>query len=410
MIMKSRTFFTLVFIFLVSIGCFSCKTTATDDFSIDSEIAYCRSQAMRTLVSIPSLDKIPNSMDLDSIKWRYTQAGSWTCGFWPGILWYLYEDTKDNMWREAAGKVTDMIAPLAYRKAKSHDSGFIMMCSLGNGYRLTGKPEYKEGLLHAADSLAMLYNPVVGTILSWPGMVKKENWPHNTIIDNMMNLELLFWAARNGGGQYLYDIACKHAETTMKHQFRKDYSCYHVAVYDTLDGHFIKGVTHQGLSDDSMWARGQAWAIYGYTMVYRETHDVRFLDFARKVSDVYLSRLPEDMIPYWDFNAPELSSGEPKDASASAITASALLELSTYINDSDSASFYRNKAVEMLQILSSPAYQARNKKDAFLLHSVGHMNKGWEVDASISYADYYYLEALVRLKRLKEKQSVLANL
>ena len=143
---------------------------------------------------------------------------------------------------------------------------------------------------------------------------------------------------------------------------------------------------------------------------YRETHDVRFLDFARKVSDVYLSRLPEDMIPYWDFNAPELSSGEPKDASASAITASALLELSTYINDSDSAFFYRNKAVEMLQILSSPAYQARNKKDAFLLHSVGHMNKGWEVDASISYADYYYLEALVRLKRLKEKQSVLANL
>ena len=212
------------------------------------------------------------------------------------------------------------------------------------------------------------------------------------------------------GGQYLYDIACKHAETTMKHQFLKDYSCYHVAVYDTLDGHFIKGVTHQGLSDDSMWARGQAWAIYGYTMVYRETHDVRFLDFARKVSDVYLSRLPEDMIPYWDFNAPELSSGEPKDASASAITASALLELSTYINDSDSAFFYRNKAVEMLQILSSPAYQARNKKDAFLLHSVGHMNKGWEVDASISYADYYYLEALVRLKRLKEKQSVLANL
>ena len=283
MIMKSRTFFILVFIFLVSLGCFSCKTTATDDFSIDSEIAYCRSQAMRTLVSIPSLDKIPNSMDLDSIKWRYTQVGSWTCGFWPGILWYLYEDTKDNMWREAAGKVTDMIAPLAYRKAKSHDSGFIMMCSLGNGYRLTGKPEYKEGLLHAADSLAMLYNPVVGTILSWPGMVKKENWPHNTIIDNMMNLELLFWAARNGGGQYLYDIACKHAETTMKHQFRKDYSCYHVAVYDTLDGHFIKGVTHQGLSDDSMWARGQAWAI---------SSGVAFLSPQRRFSSI----VPENRI------------------------------------------------------------------------------------------------------------------
>ena len=403
--MKSRTFFILVFIFLVSLGCFSCKTTATDDFSIDSEIAYCRSQAMRTLVSIPSLDKIPNSMDLDSIKWRYTQVGSWTCGFWPGILWYLYEDTKDNMWREAAGKVTDMIAPLAYRKAKSHDSGFIMMCSLGNGYRLTGKPEYKEGLLHAADSLAMLYNPVVGTILSWPGMVKKENWPHNTIIDNMMNLELLFWAARNGGGQYLYDIACKHAETTMKHQFRKDYSCYHVAVYDTLDGHFIKGVTHQGLSDDSMWARGQAWAIYGYTMVYRETHDVRFLDFARKVSDVYLSRIPEDMIPYWDFNDPSIADA-PRDASAACVVASALLELSGYL-PAEKALEYKQAAVKMLASLSSDKYQCGKSKPAFLLHSTGHLPAGSEIDASIIYADYYYMEALLRLKRLTENKPVI---
>ena len=343
-------------------------------------------------------------MDLDSIKWRYTQVGSWTCGFWPGILWYLYEDTKDNMWREAAGKVTDMIAPLAYRKAKSHDSGFIMMCSLGNGYRLTGKPEYKEGLLHAADSLAMLYNPVVGTILSWPGMVKKENWPHN-IIDNMMNLELLFWAARNGGGQYLYDIACKHAETTMKHQFRKDYSCYHVAVYDTLDGHFIKGVTHQGLSDDSMWARGQAWAIYGYTMVYRETHDVRVLDFARKVADVYLSRIPEDMIPYWDFNDPSIPDA-PRDASAACVVASALLELSGYL-PAEKALEYKQAAVKMLTSLSSDKYQCGKSKPAFLLHSTGHLPAGSEIDASIIYADYYYMEALLRLKRLTENKPVI---
>lgn len=344
-------------------------------------------------------------MDLDSIKWRYTQVGSWTCGFWPGILWYLYEDTKDNMWREAAGKVTDMIAPLAYRKAKSHDSGFIMMCSLGNGYRLTGKPEYKEGLLHAADSLAMLYNPVVGTILSWPGMVKKENWPHNTIIDNMMNLELLFWAARNGGGQYLYDIACKHAETTMKHQFRKDYSCYHVAVYDTLDGHFIKGVTHQGLSDDSMWARGQAWAIYGYTMVYRETHDVRFLDFARKVSDVYLKNLPEDYVPYWDFNDPSIPDA-PRDASAACVVASALLELSGYL-PAEKALEYKQAAVKMLASLSSDKYQCGKSKPAFLLHSTGHLPAGSEIDASIIYADYYYMEALLRLKRLTENKPVI---
>lgn len=408
--MKNKTLFLIAFMLLAGMGCFSCRKADAGKFSVDSEIGYCRSQALRTLASLPSADKIPNSMDLDSVKWRYTQAGSWTCGFWPGILWYLYEDTKDDMWKDAAAKVTDIIAPLAYKEARSHDSGFIMMPSLGNAYRLTEDVRYKEGLLHAADSLAVLYNPAVGTMLSWPGMVKKENWPHNTIIDNMMNLELLFWAAKNGGGQHLYDIACQHAETTMKHHFRADYSCYHVAVYDTLDGHFIKGVTHQGLSDDSMWARGQAWAIYGYTMVYRETHDARFLDFARKVSDVYLSRLPQDMVPYWDFDAPHLSSGEPRDASAAAITASALLELSTYVGDSDSAAFYRNKAIDMLQVLSSSDYQARDKKDAFLLHSVGHMNRGWEVDASISYADYYYLEALIRLKRLQEEKSVLANL
>ena len=293
MIMKSRTFFILVFIFLVSLGCFSCKTTATDDFSIDSEIAYCRSQAMRTLVSIPSLDKIPNSMDLDSIKWRYTQVGSWTCGFWPGILWYLYEDTKDNMWREAAGKVTDMIAPLAYRKAKSHDSGFIMMCSLGNGYRLTGKPEYKEGLLHAADSLAMLYNPVVGTILSWPGMVKKENWPHNTIIDNMMNLEFFSWASKASGDDRFRKMAISHADKTMLHHFRDDYSCYHVVSYDTLSGqpHF-KG-THQGYADNSAWARGQAWALYGYTMMYRETGKTEYLEQARKVASYINGKINE---------------------------------------------------------------------------------------------------------------------
>lgn len=181
----------------------------------------------------------------------------------------------------------------------------------------------------------------------------------------MMNLELLFWAARNGGERRLYDMACEHADTTMKYQFRKDYSCYHVAVYDTITGHFIKGVTHQGLSDNSMWARGQAWAIYGYTMVYRETGEVRFLNFARKVADAYLSRLPEDLIPYWDFDAPDLSSGEPKDASAAAITASALLELSTYVTERDSSHYYYDQAEKMLEILSSSAYKAGDTKYAF---------------------------------------------
>ena len=404
--MKSRTFFTLVFIFLVSIGCFSCKTTATDDFSIDSEIAYCRSQAMRTLVSIPSLDKIPNSMDLDSIKWRYTQAGSWTCGFWPGILWYLYEDTKDNMWREAAGKVTDMIAPLAYRKAKSHDSGFIMMCSLGNGYRLTGKPEYKEGLLHAADSLAMLYNPVVGTILSWPGMVKKENWPHNTIIDNMMNLEFLFFLAKTTGEKRLMNMADSHAQTTLRHHFRDDYSCYHVVSYDTLSGqpHF-KG-THQGYADNSAWARGQAWALYGYTMMYRETGKTEYLEQARKVASYIKNHpnLPDDKIPYWDFDAPDIPAA-PRDASAAAVMASGLIELSQ-LDKSKEGADWLELAEMQIRSLSSPEYLAEPETNGgfILKHSVGNYNKNSEVDVPLSYADYYYVEALLRLKKIQNEK------
>ena len=406
--MKSKTLLLIASFCLIGSAC----KQPTEGFSVDTNIDYCKSQALRTLAVIPSDTKkeIPNSIDADSINWHYTNPGSWTSGFWPGILWYLYENTKDGIWKTAAENYTQMILPTTHKKARSHDVGFITMCSLGNGYRLTGNMEYKEGLLRAADSLAVLFNPKVGTLLSWPNMVKKENWPHNTIIDNMMNLELLFWAARNGGDHHLYDIACSHADTTMKYHFRKDYSCYHVAVYDTLTGNFIKGVTHQGLSDDSMWARGQAWAIYGYTMAYRETREVRFLDFAKKITDVYLSRLPESLIPYWDFDAPEISPAEPKDASAAAITASALLELSTYVSDRDSSHYYYEKAKEILEALSSPAYKAGNKKDAFLLHSVGHMPNGGEVDASIIYADYYYLEALTRFKRLQEKRSILANL
>ena len=302
---------------------------------------------------------------------------------------------------DAAKQVTDVILPKAYQKARSHDMGFMMMPSVGHAYRLTGNEKYKEALLSAADSLAVLYNPRVGTILSWPGMVRKENWPHNTIIDNMMNLELLFWAARHGGSRHLYDVAYQHARTTMEYHFRPDHSCYHVAVYDTIDGHFIKGVTHQGLSDESMWARGQAWAIYGFTMSYRETQERDFLEVACKSADTFLSRLPADMIPYWDFDDASTHPFPPKDASAAAVTASALLELSQYAG-ADRGKEYYVKAIDLLKRLSSSDYQARSACPAFLLHSVGHKPRGTEVNSSISYADYYYLEALLRLKTLQQ--------
>ena len=217
---------------------------------------------------------------------------------------------------------------------------------------------------------------------------------------------MLFWASRNGGGQNLYDIAVRHAETTMNNHFRKDGSCYHVAVYDTVSGKLIKGVTHQGYSDRSMWARGQSWAIYGYTMVYRETRDPRFLAFAQKVTDVYLKRLPErsdDWVPLWDFDDP--SPLAPKDASAACVVASALLELSGYV-DVEKGRQYREVAENMLSSLSRN-YQSGERCVSFLLHSTGHHPAGSEIDASIIYADYYYYEALLRLRRLQQGRPVL---
>jgi len=195
----------------------------------------------------------------------------------------------------------------------------------------------------------------------------------------------------------------------MKNHFRPDYSAYHVVIYDTVTGKKIKGVTHQGYADNSMWARGQSWAIYGFTMCYRETHKRQFLDFAQKVADVYLKRLPADLIPFWDFNDPDIPN-TPKDASAACVTASALLELSTFVHDADKAKVYRRKAEQMLAILSSDQYQSRNVSGAFLLHSTGHKPAGTEIDASIIYADYYYIEALLRLEKLQRGQSLYANL
>ena len=216
----------------------------------------------------------------------------------------------------------------------------------------------------------------------------------------MLNLELLFWASKNGGGQRFYDIAESHAEVTMKNQFREDYSTCHVVVYDTISGERIKQVTHQGYADSSMWARGQGWAIYGFTMCYRETGRKDFLDIARKAAGIYLKNLPEDKVPYWDFDDPAIPDA-PRDASAAALVASALLELSQYVDKSESQ-YYISEATKMLESLSTEQYQSRDKNYAFLLHSTGHKPHGYEIDASIIYADYYYIEALLRWKKINE--------
>ena len=391
----------------------SCSSNSqTAAFDVDSNLAYCNKQAKRTLSDIGDTSMMPRNIMDSLVYWKLVpiEIGEWTVGFWPGILWYDYEGSKDESVKESAIHYTDLLEPLTKLPAYDHDLGFQIFCSYGNGYRLTGNEKYKQIILNAADTLATLFNPKVGTILSWPREVDNGRFaPHNTIMDNMMNLEMLYWAAKNGGDKKLYDIATKHAETTMEYHFREDGGNYHVAVYDTITGDFIKGVTHQGYADSTLWARGQAWAIYGYTLVYRETQDKKFLRFAEKVTDLYLSRLPKDeYVPYWDFDAPNIPN-EPKDASAAAVVASALLELSQLEDNPQKSEEYKQAATNMLVELSSDKYQSRDCKPSFLLHSTGHWPNKSEVDASINYADYYYIEALIRYKKMNEGLKVTDN-
>lgn len=376
-------------------------TTAAD---VDRQLQYCHQQVKKALRTLQPYDF---SMEPRNILATDTQQGwncrkacaeEWCSGFWPGILWMDYAYSHDTEVEQAAKGYTQSLAFLASQPVYDHDLGFLVINSFLKGYEYSGDANYRRICLATADTLATLYNAKVGTLLSWPRHVK-DYGGHNTIMDNMINLELLLWAAQNGGSPLLRDVAISHATTTMRHHFRPDGSGYHVAVYDTLTGQFIHGITHQGYADYSMWSRGQSWAIYGYTTMYRYTHDPLFLQFAQKVTDIYLKRLHEtsdDMVPRWDMD--DLRPNAPKDASTACVVASALLDLSRFVGGWR-GDHYHQEAVRMLTDLSTDRYQSRDRNVAFLMHSTGHHPAGSEIDASIIYADYYYIEALLKLAK-----------
>jgi unsaturated chondroitin disaccharide hydrolase len=348
-------------------------------------------------------DSMPRNVLQGQTAWnlRANTPEEWCSGFWDGCLWYNYALTGKEDVLEAATATGNQMLYLAKAPVFDHDLGFLVITSLLNGYRFSPDSDtraiYKEALLACADSLCTLFNPAVGTILSWPRHVK-DFGGHNTIMDNMINLELLLWAAEEttdtDKADYYRQVAISHADTTMTYHFREDGTSFHVAVYDPVSGKHLYNCTHQGLADTSVWARGQAWAIYGYTTMYRYTKEPRFLAFAQKVTDVYLSRLPEDKVPFWDFCDPRIPEA-PKDASAACVVASALVELQHYV-DADKAAEYKAAADAMQHSLST-AYLAPESSPAILAHSTGHHPANSEIDASIIYADYYYLEALYRV-------------
>lgn len=353
-----------------------------------------------------------------------TDMYDWTPGFFAGSLWYTYAYTKDNELKAAATRWTEKLEPLKYF-TQHHDLGFMMYCSYGNAYKLTGKASYKDILVQSARSLSTRFNPVTGCIKSWNTFnswhSKAYNFP--VIIDNMMNLELLFFASRATGDTSFRHVAVTHALTTMKNQIRPDYSSYHVVCYDTVTGRVLARETAQGYADNSTWSRGQAWGIYGFTVAYRETKDKRFLQTAQGMADWFLNSktLPADKVPYWDFNAGQAgytpgvqshapkATTKPRDASAAAITASALLELSRYSGAKGKK--YVAAAGQMLHSLASPAYRAPagSNENFLLLHSVGSLAHGFEIDTPIIYADYYFVEALHRYNQLLNGKDVLAN-
>lgn len=398
--MKTFISITIAILALSLFTFFTAKKNKSKAFDVGGALDYCVLKAQNTASSLTTPDSLPRNIYAQQTNWNKVGVHDWTSGFWPGVLWLSYEASGDSSLLTYAKNFTKSLEDVLSVPVDNHDLGFMLYCSYGNGYRLTENPAYHDLLIKAADSLVTLYNPKVGTILSWPAMREKMNWPHNTIIDNMINLELLFWASKHSRNQAYYDIAVKHAETTMENFIRPDFTTLHVGVFDTIDGHFIKGATHQGYADDSMWARGQAWGIYGYAMCFRETGKKKFLKTAQKLADVFINKLPEDGIPYWDFDDPAIPDA-PKDASAAAVAASAMLELSEFAKDEAGQEKYRHAAENLLATLSTPDYLSEDQNQAFLLHSTGHKPHKSEVDASIIYADYYYLEALLRLEKME---------
>ena len=339
----------------------------------------------------------PRTVANDRLK--MVPSRDWTSGFFSGNLWMMEELTGNKKWQKTALEYT---LPLKKEQwnGGTHDMGFKMFCSFGKAYKVTGNHEFRKILIQSAYTLATRFNSKVGCIRSWDH--NSDKWDFPVIIDNMMNLELLMWASKETGDEHLRDIAVTHAQTTLKNHFRTNHSSYHVVDYNPETGEVEHKQTHQGYSDESAWARGQAWGLYGFTMMYRETGMKEFLEQADKIASYILSQpgIKEGKIPYWDFDAPDIPN-EPYDASAGAIITSALYELSQYSKQKET---YVDVADKMLTTLSSSKFLAQigENKGFLLMHSTGSKPHNSEIDVPLIYADYYYLESIIKKQHMEK--------
>lgn len=345
--------------------------------------------------------RIPSSFQDGKIV--YVPTDDWVSGFFAGTLWYMYELTGNENWADHARKHTEVLDTIQYL-TWHHDVGFMIYDSYGNGLRLKNIEGYKDVCVNTAKSLSTRFRPKAGVLQSWNtdrGWQAERGWECPVIIDNMMNLELLFKATEFSGDSTYAKIAVSHADKTLENHFRPDWSCYHVVDYDLNTGEVRRKCTAQGYADESAWARGQAWALYGYTVAYRFTHDKKYLDLAEHVADFLFNSptMPEDLVPYWDFNAPGIPD-EPRDASSAAVIASGLYEMSYHTGNNE----YKEKADKIIESLSTPAYRAAQGTNGgfILMHSVGSIPHGSSIDVPLNYADYYFLEALIRKQNIEK--------
>ena len=362
---------------------------------VEATLRASAAQTATLLSGLPDATRMPRTVERGSLV--RVPREDWTSGFFPGVLWLLHEATGEPAWREAARRFTRTLEPLRHFR-EHHDLGFMLGCSFGNAQRLAQAPGDRAVLVDGARSLATRFDPRVGQIRSWD----HGGWSYPVIIDNLMNLDLLTWASREAADPRLLEIAVRHADGTLANHCRPDGSCFHLVDFDPATGSVRDRRTVQGAADGSTWARGQAWGLYGFTAMYRETKHVRYLAQAERMARFVMDhpRLPADRIPYWDFDAPGIPAAL-RDASAGAITSSALLELAELTSDPTLARRAQALAREQLRTLASPAYfAARGENGGFLLrHSVGALPLRSEIDVPLVYADYYFLEALLRLRR-----------
>jgi unsaturated chondroitin disaccharide hydrolase len=399
---KSDMKFVKSIIVIICISCFcSCNKKQNSEKLdiIESVLKKADNQFKLLLADANKANRIPRTVTADGHMHWASETFDWTEGFFPGSCWYLYEFTKDESWKQAAEKFQSKFEADKY-KTTNHDLGFVFNCSYGNGYRLTKNEMFKDVMKTAGDSLLTRFNPVVGCIKSWDvdkGWQATRNWKYPVIVDNMMNLELLFELSELTNDSKYKEAAITHANTTLKNHFREDNSSYHVIDYDDLTGEVRSKQTAQGFADESSWARGQAWGLYGYTVCFRYTRDSIYLNQAEKIAKYIINYkgAPEDGIPYWDYNAVNIPN-EPRDVSAAAITVSALLELDDFTKES-----YMPAIDKIMNSLASDAYTAKlGENNNFILkHSVGSIPHNNEIDVPLNYADYYYLEALLRYKK-----------